>query len=127
MYKRQELDTIKHTAVANGYDVDMVNNILRKHKKGHSNINGHKTRENTTRKYIATPYTYLIPKIFGSIFSKTSNIKVTYKTTNNIMNNLRVRRTTSLEHKTGVYKLICDDCDAFYVGQTCLLYTSRCV
>ena len=59
-----------------------------------------------------------MPKIFRSIFYKTSNIKVTYKTTNNIMNNLRVRRTTSHEHKTGVYKLICDDCDAFYVGQT---------
>ena len=84
-----------------------------------------------------------MPKIYRSIFNKTSNIKVTYKTTNNIMNNLRVRRTTSFEHKTGVYKLICDDCDAFYVGQTgrgflkrfaehrppthfhsCLLYTS---
>ena len=114
----EELDTIKHIAVANGYDVNMVNNILRKHKKGHSNINGRKTRENTTRKYIATPYTYLMPQIFGSIFGKTSNIKVTYKTTNSIMNNLRVHRTSSLEHKTGVYKLICDDCDAFYVGQT---------
>ena len=34
-------------------------------------------------------YTHLMPKIFGSIFNKNSNIKVTYKTTNN----LRVRRT----------------------------------
>ena len=53
----EELDTIKYIAVTNGYDVDMVNNILREHKKKHRNINGHKTRENTTRKYIATPYT----------------------------------------------------------------------
>ena len=112
------MNTIKYIAVTNGYDVGAVNNILRKHKKRRKNINGHGTRESITRKYITTPYTHFMPKVLGSIFNKNSNINVTYKTTNHIMNNLRVHGPTNLEHKTGVYKLLCDDCDAFYIGQT---------
>ena len=46
------------------------------------------------------------------------NLIAAYRTTNNILNILRTHEPTALEKKTGIYKLMCDDCDAFYVGQT---------
>ena len=41
-----------------------------------------------------------------------------FKTTNNIKKRLGQRTHIPAEEKTGVYKLECDDCDKFYIGQT---------
>ena len=46
------------------------------------------------------------------------NIKVAFKTNNNISNLLRIKQPLPLEDKTGVYRISCNDCDCFYLGQT---------
>ena len=61
-------------------------------------------------------YGSLLPNIISNVFSE-FNIKVTFKTNNNISNLLHIKQPFPLEEKTGVYRMSCD----------CLLYTSRCV
>ena len=57
-------------------------------------------------------------KILPSMLSKI-NIMIIFKTNNNIMNILHHNNSiTPLEKKPGVYKLSCDHCDCFYIGQT---------
>ena len=56
--------------------------------------------------------------MLSSTLSKINIMKI-FKTNTNIMNILRHNNSiTPLEKKTGVYKLSCDDCDCFYIGQT---------
>ena len=112
-----ELSIIKHIASSNGYKESLIDSILRKRKK-RKDTNTRRTPREGTHKYIPTPYTDLMPKIIAPILNNNSNLIAAYRTTNNILNILRVHEPTALEKKTGVYKLICDDCDAFYLGQT---------
>ena len=67
--------------------------------------------------FVTTFYTDM-PKMLTSTLSKI-NIMTIFKTNNNIMNILHHNNSiTPLEKKPGVYKLSCDDCDCFYIGQT---------
>jgi hypothetical protein len=122
-----ELHTIKYIAVANGYSATVVSSILKKHRNRRGNINQltKTAQEKKTQTYITATYTNFIPKILKSLVNKNSGIVVTYKTTNNILNNLRTRDSICLENRTGVYKLSCSDCDGFYVGQTGRGFLSR--
>ena len=61
--------------------------------------------------------TNLIPQIIKNQFKK-YNITVTFKTNNNIQNVLRTKRNKNPETCSGIYKIVCDDCDKFYIGQT---------
>lgn len=49
---------------------------------------------------------------------KKHNIWVKFRTTNNIQKLVRPKIQKSIEEKTGVYEMICDDCYMFYIGLT---------
>ena len=61
--------------------------------------------------------TNLLPHIIKNVFKKL-NINVFFKTTNNLRNFFRHNEHSELENNSGVYKIVCDDCDMFYIGQT---------
>ena len=58
-----------------------------------------------------------MPKILTSTLNKLG-YTVIFKTNNRLRNLVRPVVQTTIESKTGIYKLICDDCDRFYIGQT---------
>ena len=58
-----------------------------------------------------------VPKILNKVFGEI-NIKIAYRTNNNINKILLPKNSKSVEDKTGVYKIMCNDCDSFYIGQT---------
>ena len=64
-------------------------------------------------------YTELMPRILTSTLSKLG-YTVIFKTNNRLWNFVRPVVQTNIESKTGIYKLLCDDCDRFYIGQMCI-------
>lgn len=58
-----------------------------------------------------------MPKTVSNTFDK-FNIEIAFKTTDNISNIVRTKQPKPLEGKTGVFKIICDDCNSFYLSQT---------
>ena len=111
---RVELNTIKHIALANGYQNTLIDNLIKKHKIRKSKPPIDKDTKIT---FISTAYTNIMPKILTSTFSKL-NITATFKTNNSLLKILRHRKPIPLEKKSGIYKLSCNDCNSFYIGQT---------
>ena len=73
--------------------------------------------------FILTTYTNIMPKFLTSVLNNNNRTVILFtvilfKTKNNVMNILRNKITIPLEKKTGLYKLLCDDCECFYIGQT---------
>ena len=112
-----ELNTIKYIAQNNGYNTSIIDKIVRKHKQ--------KTRVNTSytdnnRRYVSATYSNLMPLILHNTFIKFDR-NISFKTNNNIYKQLindvsHIKK--QIYEKTGIYKLKCNDCDKFYLGQT---------
>ena len=131
-----ELNTIKYIAVANGYSSAVIDKIVARQKRNiYKNRSINKTHNSDT-KYIPTEFTNLLPNTIKNVLKK-NGFAVSFKTSNCILNALRPVTNRLVENCSGIYKIECEDCNNFYVGQTgrefldryrdCLLYTSRCV
>ena len=114
-----EVNTLKYIAHSNGYDASLIDKIIKKHKhKQYNNNNTSNTQNN--KKYIAAQYSNLMPTILCNTFNKI-NTNVSFKTHNStytyLKNNVSYIRKNR-NQKTGIYKLNCNNCDMFYLGQT---------
>ena len=49
---------------------------------------------------------------------KNTNIKIAYKTNNNLLNKINTTSKINDTLNNGIYKTECIDCNKFYVGQT---------
>lgn len=112
----EEVNTIKYVAVKNGYSSSIIDKLIRKYKHNKKTINK-EINANTQRKYISTEYTKNTAATLQNIFKK-HNIMMTFRTTNNIQRLLHPKIPKDNKEKTGVYKLTCDDCEGFYIGQS---------
>ena len=115
-----ELNTIKYIAEVNGYQSSMIERLLRKHKK--KNVISTRNKNNKV-KFISTKYTNNISMVVKNEFLK-HNILVSFRPTNNVQKLLRPETQQFKEKSTGVYKMVCNDCDMVYIGQT---GRARCV
>ena len=59
-------------------------------RDSHNTIDDNKVNKNKNKKYITTVYCSLLPSIISKVFSK-FNIKVAFKTNNNISNLLCIK------------------------------------
>ena len=75
-------------------------------------------------KYITVEYTNNLAIILKNAFIK-NNLHVTFRTNNNVHKFLRNTAHRPMERRTGVYTMICDDCDMFYIGQTGRAFKER--
>ena len=110
---KEELDIIKHIAVANGYRSSLIEHLIHKHK--YRTNNAHRIQKNAT--YMAIDYTNNFSMIIKNAFKK-HNIHITFRTNNNIQKILNNATRRPIEKRTGIYKMVCDDCDKHYIGQT---------
>ena len=53
------------------------------------------------------------------------NITLTFRTDNNIKKILHHKSAKPIKQRTGVYKIQCDDCNSFYIGQTGRAFKKR--
>ena len=99
------------------YNGEIVDKLVRKHSVKINSKSGLTGPDKKDTKFIVTEYTNVLPVIVKNELKKRT-ITVAFKTTNNIKKRLGQRTHIPDEEKTGVYKLECDDCDKFYIGQT---------
>ena len=114
--KQEEWSTILTIAKNNGYPTSIINKLRmklidRRQKQQCPKI----TQHNENKKWIT--FTYFSPTIrrITNLF-KHSNLKIAYRTTNTIQQQLTER--TSNKNPSGVYKIKCNTCDNVYVGQS---------
>ena len=88
-----------------------------------------KKRKSTNSYQTTTSSTYgnITNQILVEVFKKL-NIKVAFKTDNNIKKILRFRtpeKPEKSECKSGIYKIECNDCDSIYIEQTGRSFSKR--
>ena len=115
---QKELNIIKQIAVNNGYNPDIINQILRnKTYKKTINMVYPNIKENTNNYKLITYYGRCSEKI-GNFLNKL-NIKIAYKTNNSLGKSIKNNKTKLEKNKkSGIYKLTCGDCPKTYIGQT---------
>ena len=106
----------RYIAKANGYKGWIVESLIKKHRKKKNNIELEGNNRNKVT-YIASEYGNTLPKILNNVFSDV-NIKIAFRTNNNVNKILLPKNSKSVEDRTCVYKIMCNDCDSFYIGQT---------
>ena len=112
-----EINTIKYIATTNGYNDTMIDKLIYKYRN--KKTIEHNKNEKTGNKFVAAKYTNIIPDILKNILKK-ANITVGFKTEKNIYNILKTNYNTRkpFTEMTGIYKITCNSCDKFYLGQT---------
>lgn len=109
-----EVTTIKHIAVANGYDSSIVDGLIHKHKLRNTNDVGPR------QTYVVTNYGTKLSYTLRNELKK-HNINVAFKTSDKLdrlVRNDKMINVKNVADKSGVYKITCDDCPKYYIGQT---------
>lgn len=115
-----ELNTIKQIAVNNGYDTELVNNILKQKIRYQTRgllFKNHNNHSSNGFNYCSFTY---IPKLSSVIKHRLNKFGIIASVSNKrnlhslIVNN---KSKPELLDYNGVYQVNCKDCDAIYIGQ----------
>jgi len=121
-----ELNTIKFIAKENGYKHTLIDKINNKHKtkKYQKNLTTLITENNNENpKYISVEYNKNTHKIIEKTLRK-FGYKTAYKNSNKIEQKIKNGKNNK-DNETGIYKITCDDCPKFYIGQTGRSFQTR--
>uniref|UniRef100_A0A1B6C1X0 Reverse transcriptase domain-containing protein n=1 Tax=Clastoptera arizonana TaxID=38151 RepID=A0A1B6C1X0_9HEMI len=118
---KKEINVIKEIAKFNGFNVNMVDNLIRKQKLKIKRLNATtliNVDEEKRIKYVSLPYDRDLTKGLSKIF-KDINLKIAFKSTNSLKNVLgnSKDKIPQLE-SSGIYEIKCNSCDKAYIGQT---------
>ncbi|CAH2094625.1 unnamed protein product [Euphydryas editha] len=121
----KELNLIYHMAQANGYNNNIVNNIIKKQKSMRIKKDLYSTAPDKINKYKSS-LTY-----FGTVSEriaktlKAHDLHVAFRTNNTLKNICNGKDKVNNKQKSGIYKLECSDCKATYIGQTGRKFETR--
>ena len=120
-----ELNIIKQIAVNNGYSPKIIDSLLK--KKTFQQAKPHiypKAVSETTKFFTSTFCGNLSQKI--SEYLKPLNFKSAFKTNNSLGKFIiNTKHKTDLDKRSGVYKLSCNSCPKFYIGQSGRMFKTR--
>ena len=88
-----EVNTLKHIAISNGYNANIIDKHISRHKNKTQIPN---SAVHNTDRYISVEYTSLLPNIIRNQFKK-YNIAVIFRTKNNTENALHPKIHRSVE------------------------------
>lgn len=114
----RELNIIYHMAKRNGYNRSMIDGLIKGKRRNIVRSLLYPVQQDKPQKYLGS-LTYL-----GAISDKVSKIlfrneiRVAYKTNNSLRQICNGKDKLENNKKAGIYKLICDECNAVYIGQT---------
>lgn len=122
---KMELDNIIHIAIENGYSKHIIENILRKRERKEL-MGDNQKKPNNTIKWCTLPYIGEATEKVGRILQK-NNYRIAYKSNYTLKSFLpSVKDPVNIGDSSGVYRLICGECGASYVGQTSRKLRIRC-
>jgi hypothetical protein len=128
--KNHEYETIKHI-LHNKYDPKLLDKFISTRNTNlQTQHDTHTTPPKQKTKWSTFTYTDPQTKFITKIF-KNTNIRIAYKT-NNTIKKLLTHHTqncstpiTNKFNKSGIYQLICPDCNMKYIGQTGRSFLTR--
>jgi hypothetical protein len=119
---KEEINTIKYIAVSNGYKSKMVDKLIYQHQ------NKNKTPSMISEKinFTSTEYGTSLNNVLKKELSK-NDVKLSFRTSNKLSSLLKDKEKPSVDKTelTGVYKINCDTCPSFYIGQTARSFKAR--
>lgn len=110
----RELKIIKQIAVSNGYDIQMVDNLVKKYKNK-QNQNQNLTPQN--KKFVCVDYSHHLHHSLKNELEK-HGIKLAFRTSNKVINKLKPKINRNKADQSGVYKIKCASCPSTYIGKT---------
>lgn len=118
---QQEVETINHIAINNGFDPSLINTMSQQIKKKLNKQHNITLTTDTTPsvKYVKMPYLGIMSDKLARLF-KNTEVKISFSTNNNLGRKL-IHNTKPLDTKfdaSGIYKITCSQCDKYYIGQT---------
>jgi len=124
MFHQKNIEFIIDTLVENGYPLNFIFDKIRSRLKTliYSNKNSNKNKNNSedaNKKIIVIPYIKKISELVATAIDKAQYI-IGYRVLNHLGGFIRAHKDTNhlLKNNNVVYKIMCKDCDASYVGQT---------
>ncbi|CAK1596620.1 unnamed protein product [Parnassius mnemosyne] len=114
----KELNIIYQIAVSNGFSKNLINNLIKKKQKHVIRNSLYAVQPQSVHRYVSS-LTYLGPiseKVANTL--RQNGVYVAFKTNNSLRNICNSKDKLDIRQKSGVYKLVCDECHAVYVGQT---------
>ena len=123
----KEIRHIKQIAINNGYEVKLINKLLRKKLEKHNIQQIYPiTNTNTNTIYKSIPFIGNTSTKLAKLLSKENNYTCAYRTINNLGKSLiNSKEKIDQLSKSGIYKLSCNDCDCIYIGQTGRDFSTR--
>jgi uncharacterized protein (UPF0335 family) len=114
--KQDEWETILAIAKNNGYPTSMIRNLKTRLTIRKQNQKRQQEEETISRRKWVT-FTHFSPliRLVTNLFKQT-NLKVAFRTTNTIQQQLTEKQT--YKDPSGMYKLKCNTCNGVYVGQS---------
>lgn len=114
----KELNIIKQIAVANGFDIKLINNLIKKKNKKLAIAQTFPIEKEQEQKFASITYLSTTTRKVTSACKKL-NLKIAYKTNNTIGRWIKnYKDKIDVKNKAGVYKLICGSCNKCYIGKT---------
>jgi hypothetical protein len=123
----KEVRIIKHIALDNGYKTEMINKLIWKHKNKNIRLNN-TLDSNQDKKYVCVEFSDNIQYGLNKILDR-QGVRLAFRTTNRTRNLLKncanSRPSCDKSESTGVYKIGCNKCECFYIGQTGRSFITR--
>ena len=123
---KKELNTIKLIADNNGYNVSLIDDLIKKKDKRMANklaYNITPENKNTQRwkklSYIGKASTKIGNKLLEN------NIRPAYYCPNNLRKIFQNKKCVDKQNLNGIYRINCDTCPGVYIGQTGRAFKTR--
>lgn len=117
---KNEYDYMKSVAVVNGYQISIVDNIIKKHAKKAKKLNATTLTplDKPEKTRVSVSYIPQITNKLKNIFNE-FDMSLVYKNNNKLSDLLGNTKDKKSElEKSGIYRISCSECNAVYVGQT---------
>lgn len=117
---KKELNILKQIAESNGFKSNKVDALFHRLQQPRENLH------NSRRKFTKMTYMGVLSDKINRLF-KNTELTIAFTTNNLLQNRLRhtIGSQKDIYSNSGIYKLICDDCDKQYIGQTGRNFTVR--
>lgn len=119
----KEINTIKSTAINNGYGSDVMQHIVDQmtSQQFSTLLSSKSYLDNTdSQRFISILFLGNVSCRLQCLLTKKYDYKVTFSTNNNLKKNFVHTLETLVDpfSKSGIYKITCNNCPSLYIGQT---------